>query len=161
MEKIIIVSVEPKFGKPNQEGICTPFWACALGDGRKATIWDEGLGKTAMSNIGKELSVEIKTSPQGYSNIRSINIATDVNPFVDDTGDKPMALGMNDTQMPAQKNNVSLRDDKITAAVLFKGAVEMTKKHEFSNLQDEAKYMCECVVELNGVYKVALDLLNE
>ena len=76
IETKIINSIEDKFGKPNDKGICTPFWGVQFADGGKATIWDDGIALTAKNNIGKEIELEIKTTPSGYSNIRALNIAT-------------------------------------------------------------------------------------
>lgn len=58
------------------------------------------------------------------------------------------------------KPEVFLKDDKITAAFMTKCAIEMAKGHTFDNLQDESQYMCECIPEIHGVYKLALDRLN-
>ena len=75
MEKIKIQSIEPKFGKPNDKGVCTPFWAVTFADGRKGTVWDDQIANYMEKDvgIGGECGVELKTTPTGYINIRAID----------------------------------------------------------------------------------------
>lgn len=74
MEKIKINAIEPKFGKPNDKGVCTPFWAIQF-DNRKGTVWDAQIADYMMKDVGVggSLMVDIKVTPQGYNNIRAID----------------------------------------------------------------------------------------
>ena len=93
--------MEAKFGKPNTQGVCTPFWAVVFLDGRKATVWDENISKIIQANPNTPFNAELKTTPQGYINIRALNIDTSLGiPVEKVVENKPMALGMNDTSMP-------------------------------------------------------------
>ena len=163
MEKITITRVEAKFGKPNAQGVCTPFWACLLSDGRKTTIWDEDIAKIAMENEGKELMVEIKSTPAGYMNIRSINTEM---PTTNPSHEAREGIERPITKQEAQESKpvpMSVKDELIIAQVILKGAVELAKTAIPPKILDNetlGEYLCMAVNELTGAYKLALNNLK-
>jgi len=152
METITINSVEKKASKTN-----VPFWAVKYNGSESATIWDETIGGYISQKIGQNVSVEI-TSKGNYNNIRGCNMTG---------GNQPMGLEMSDTQMPPieetqqPKGSVhSVRDNTIIAQVILKGAVELTKERRFGVKDDLGPYLCMCVEELVGAYKLAYENLQ-
>jgi len=79
MEKIRINAIDKKFGKPNDKGECTPFWAITFADGRKATAWDSQIADYMMNDvgIGGECGVELKQKDQ-FINIRAVDMTSAV-----------------------------------------------------------------------------------
>ena len=110
MEKVKIQSIEAKFGKPNAEGICAPFWAVVFADGRKATVWDNQIADYMMKDVGVggECEVEIKTTPTGYMNVRAVDMETGAK------GNNVIA------PTPAKAVVVSSRENSIIAQCLTK-----------------------------------------
>ena len=57
-------------------------------------------------------------------------------------------------------NNKPLKDDSIVAQVFVKCAVELAKEKDFDNNDALGEYLCMAVSELNGAYKLAVNLLE-
>ena len=160
MEKIRIISIEDKFGKPNDQGICTPFWAIKFADGRSGTVWDAQIADYMKKEVGinGECEVEIKVTPQGYNNIRAINM------------DKQGAPGIEvnpSLNIPAQNVTGIMkpsRENSIIAQCMVKGAVELAKDNLIPNAttnnEDLGQFLCMAVNELVGAYNIALDKLD-
>lgn len=144
MENILINSIEVK---PSGLVIVRH----ATGEATLNTKWQEQEVNYLQNDvgIGGNVNVEIVVKGQ-YTNITKVDMAS---------GKKGTGKPLPGLPVCKKSETVpNLKDEKILGAVLLKGAVEMTKGHNFANLTDEAKYMCECVNELYGVYKVALDV---
>lgn len=76
MEKILINSVEQKFGKPNAQGVCTPFWAVQYNHNQKATVWDEQIGNFMIANTGNYVNAEVSLAKNGINkNIREVEMS--------------------------------------------------------------------------------------
>jgi len=134
MEKIKINGIEPKFGKPNDQGVCTPFWAIQF-DNRKGTVWDAQIADYMMKDvgIGGECMVEIKVTPQGYNNIRAVDMTSAVKGNVVNEAVKPLA---------------SSRENSIIAQCCMKASI---------STMPEPVGVDACV----RMYKEALKLLEE
>jgi hypothetical protein len=63
--KITLTELTPKKTKSGVD-----YWACKDNSGNTYSIWDEELAGKMV--IGSPMDLEIKTSPQGYSNIRGM-----------------------------------------------------------------------------------------
>ena len=124
--------------------------ALKFNGGRDATIaaWDKEQ-VTFVNSLGVGGSFEADVLVKGqYTNIENVNMKTGT-----------PSLGAPVEKVPSETKGLpNLRDERILAAVLLKGAVEMSRGHDFANLQDESQYMAECIAELNSLYKVALDI---
>lgn len=85
METIKINNIEKKFTKPDEKGICTPFWTIVLSDKRKVTIWDNQFADYIEKDvgIGGSCKVEIKETDSGYLNIRAVDMTSAVKREVD------------------------------------------------------------------------------
>lgn len=146
MEEILIKGIEKKKARSGK-----PFWVIKINGNRDATIgaWDEQLANFIENDVrvGGKCEVELKQKGD-YLNIVGINM----------NDNYEVGLGAPVEKVENTPMKQSSKDVQITAAVLLKGAIEMGKGRNFENLQDEAQYMTECVSELYGVYKVALDV---
>ncbi|MCP3686638.1 MAG: hypothetical protein GY861_28705 [bacterium] len=104
MEKITIQGIEEKKSKTN-----VPFWAVKFTDGRSGTVWDDQIANYMSKDvkIGGSCEVEIKTTPSGYNNIRSVNFESaqgntqpvqekvvDVVPSVQNNAPNPQRVGL-------------------------------------------------------------------
>ena len=77
MEKILINSVDKKFGKPNAEGHCTPFWAVVFNHSDKATVWEESIATHMNANLNGYVMAEITPGTfkgQPIKNIRQVDL---------------------------------------------------------------------------------------
>tara|TARA_R100000789_G_scaffold76949_1_gene72302 strand:+ start:2120 stop:2554 length:435 start_codon:yes stop_codon:yes gene_type:complete len=143
--KITINSIEAKFGKPNAEGVCTPFWAVVFNGSEKATIWDEQIAKTVLGKIPLTCEVEIKTTSSGYKNIRSLNIATGAEVTILDSNElKPQKATPNPQRV----------------GLFVKLAVEMliAAPQEGKNVEE---CLCENIQEIKRLEEFTLNLLSQ
>tara|TARA_R100000750_G_C2309317_1_gene81866 strand:+ start:200 stop:655 length:456 start_codon:yes stop_codon:yes gene_type:complete len=122
-----------------------------MADGKKYSTFDEAIGKGFV--IGNYVEMSGKQDGQYWKMLTMMEIDEKVGTQVPTIPDAK--------ELKPTNKLMSSRDELIVAQVLMKGAIEMSKGHNFENSQDEAKYMCECIPELHGVLKVALNQLNE
>ncbi len=135
------------------------------------SIWDGKIAEDLNKRIGQKVSVEVRPAQEGTNYLPTI---TGINSASDGTVDmtsakkgvrmetetRPDGTSQSVAKFPPQQLPNS-RDKQILAAVLLKGAVELAKKTEHTTIQDDARFMCECIPELYGVYKVALSVQDE
>jgi len=143
MEKVIEIQ-EVKFS-PTMGG--TDKWAIKTNKGFM-TVWDGKLAEAITKRVGSSISAETKFDKTGkYESISAMNDASE------GTVAKDLA--------PEGKTGMTARDEIIVAQVILKGAVELAKELNISDLStvDVGRVMCEYVDELTGVYKKALSNL--
>jgi len=149
METITINSVEHKTTKTN-----VPFWAVKYNGSGSATVWDETIGGYLSQKIGQQVSVTI-TSKGNFNNIRECDMTGGLN---------VETIKVEDNQIqqspPETKGLHSVRDNTIIAQVILKGAVELTKERRFGVKDELGPYLCMCIEELTGAYKLAFESLN-
>lgn len=152
METILVKSLEIKKSKFSDDD----YVVLDINGNRKASVFDSQEANYVINEVGVGGSFIGNIVQKGkYLNIENVDMT--LGKRASDIGAEVVKM-----QLPANipGNLMSQKDVQITAAVLLKGVIEMAKGHTFENLQDEAKYMCEAVVELRGVLKVAIDLLE-
>ena len=149
MELITITEIEAKFGKPNAQGVCTPFWAVRLADSRKATVWDENIAKTLLESEDKTFNAEMKISPQGYINIRAIN-------------KEAMPLGAPvETVLPATIfGEQKTKPNPQRVGLYIKLAVEMMIAAPQNEMTTE-ECLCENIQEIKRLEEFTVKLLSE
>jgi len=166
MEKIRISVIDAKFGKPNDKGVCTPFWAVTFEDGRKATAWDEQIASYLMNDvgIGGECNIELKQKDQ-FTNIRAVDMTSAVKGgyTVMDAKDvsisninqpNPQGFTKNSDYKPSRENS-------IVCQCLLKIAGEAALGcYSKDGTDDYGKKLCDCLTELVGAYKLGLTLLD-
>lgn len=162
MEKILINSVENKNTKTG-----TPFKAVTFNHNQKATVWDMNIGEYMKNNIGNYIMAKVETSGK-FKNIREIEMTM----TTPSTENKPMALDMNDTDMPVVPQETkgseqvkevltqaANRNNSIIAQVFVKKAVDMYNHSESTGLTKEEQ-LCENIQEIKKAYDFAFKLLQ-
>lgn len=152
MERITINEIEAKFGKPNADGQCTPFWAVKLTDGRKATIWDALIAQTVnMNKVPLTCDVEVKTSPQGYMNIRALGIASGVPEVAEAIGTGKAVI--------AAKTAPNQAPNPQRVGLFIKLAVEMAVANPMEGKTTEEN-LCENIQEIKKLEEFTIGLLG-
>jgi len=189
MEKIRINGIEPKFGKPNDKGVCTPFWAVAFEDGRKATVWDAQIADYMMKDVGLggECSVELKQKDQ-FTNVRAVDMtsAVTINEQNPNYGQEELARAQGELKQDmarvkgasvggsmftevkqgersltgqAQKSVASERGNSIVCQCLLKIAGDKLSL-ETNTPEEYGREVCGRLKELVAAYKLGLSLLD-
>lgn len=150
MEKILINSVEQKFGKPNAQGVCTPFWAVKFNHGDSATVWDETIGNHMIANIGTYVEAEISLAKNGVNkNIREVAMGL--------TTDKPEPVIQPETKpMPQAKE----KPNPQRVGLYIKLAVEMMIAAPVNGKNVEEN-LCENIQEIKKLEEFTTKLLMQ
>lgn len=154
MEKILINSVDNKVSKKSGK----PFFAVGFNHDKQATVWEQDIGEFLRTNIGKYVTARVDAGPK-FTNIREVQMDVTYNKPTEEA--KGLTEDFNDLNKAPQEAKGSSREHSIIAQCFTKCAVEIAKRQDFSSVEDCGKFMCELIPEIHGVYKVALDKLNE
>lgn len=150
MEKILINSVDKKFGKINQEtGVADPFWAIVFNHTQKATVWDETIATNMQANLNGYIMAVLQQGAfkgQPIINIREIQ--------ADVTAAQPAPVTA--PQMPAAKE----KPNPQRVGLYVKLAVEMmvASPQEGKTVEEN---LCENIQEIKRLEEFTVKLLSQ
>lgn len=162
MEKILINSVEKKFGKPNHEtGTCTPFWAIVFNHTSKATVWDEAIATHMLGKIGGYVMATLTPGTfkgQPIMNIREIATDLSVDPAA--AIEKAVREGM-PLAIPTapQETNKAEAPNPQRVGLYIKLAVEMAIAAPINGKNVEEN-LCENIQEIKKLEEFTIALLS-